>query len=875
VHPYIQYVNPHLGDQIQRLKLDKRFIRGEGRFLYDHEGNKYLDFIASYGALPFGYNPPRIWEAILKVKDSLEPSFSQPSALEAAGALGKRLIEVAPSGLSYVTFTNSGTESTEAAIKLARSTTKKFRILSTTNSFHGKTMGALSATGRASYQKVFGAPIEGFDFIPYGDIDALKDALTRRGHEYAAFIVEPIQGEGGIIVPPLGYLKAVKDLCSDAGVLLILDEVQTGLGRTGRLFACEEEGVTPDIMILAKALGGGLLPIGACLATEDAYNEDFALKHSSTFAGNALASRVGLAVLDMLTEDEGALLKDVAAKGERLKKSLQEIAKEYPHVVKEVRGKGLMIGVDFNVTEDTFPETMLGVMADQEMLTPVLASYLLNVERLRVAPTLNGSSVIRIEPSLNVTDHECQWAEDAFSNMLSILGQGNTAGLVSHLIDVPLERTISTQDRVEPMIEEKACPTDDPEEGRFAFLVHPVNLSNYAEFDRTLKVFDEDETRRLSERWVDLIDPFVVSKARIKSITGKEAYGEFIALPHTADALMAMSRKESVALVRSAVELAMERGARVVGLGAYTSVVTRGGKELEGIGVALTTGNSYTAASAVDASLEALGKFGLSLSQVKAAVVGATGSIGRLTAILLSEGVQQIFLVGNPRSAEASKRRLLKVAAELYQHLIRMMADGKTFPGKSIGAELARLSDLPAPDAPLEDFIELAARLDKKFGPVVVTTALEKVLPMVDLTITATSSVCELITPEMLKYGAIVCDMSRPPNVSRTVKDARADVLVIDGGVIALPGLPSLGWDFGFEKGLAYACMSETFMLALEHHYENFSIGTDFSLESVEYTKELAKKHGFTLAGLRSFDRPLSQEEWEKVCTARLRVSAV
>lgn len=875
MHPFIEYVNPYLGEQLQRLNIDKRFVRGEGRFLYDSEGNRYLDFIASYGALPFGFNPPEIWDAIMSVRESGEPSFIQPSALEAAGALAKRLVEIAPAGLRYVTFTNSGAETVEAGIKLARSATKKFRILSTRNSFHGKTLGALSATGKPSYQKAFGAPVEGFDFIPYGDIEALRDVLTRRGNEYAAFIVEPVQGEGGIIIPPAGYLREAREICREAGVLLIVDEIQTGLGRTGRLFASEEEGVTPDIMLVAKALGGGIVPVGACLATEEVYNEDFALKHSSTFAANTLVCRVGLAVLDILTRDGGAILKNVEEKGQRLKEGLQRLAEEYPHVIREVRGKGLMIGVDFGVTEDTFPGTLLGVMADQEILTPILASYLLNVEKLRVAPTLNGSSVIRIEPSLNVTADECEWALRAFERMLAILGRGNTAGLVSHLIGVPSERVLLSTDRVESVREEKACPSDDPEEGRFAFLVHPVSLSNYAEFDRTLAAFDDDETLRLAELWNDFVDPFVISTARIESITGQKAYGEFIALPHTADALLEMPRNEAVELVRSAVSLAAERGARIVGLGAYTSVVTRGGKDLQGMGVALTTGNSYTAAAAVDAVLEALTRFGSSLSQVKAAVVGATGSIGRLTALLLAEEVQQIFLVGNPKSPEGSKRRLLKVAAEIYQHIAHLAAAGREFPAKSMGGQLIRGASMPPAGAPLEEFREFATRLDKRQSPIVITTALEKVLPLVDVTVTATSSVCELVMPEMLKFGAIVCDMSRPPNVSRAVKESRPDVLVIDGGVIALPGLPSLGWDFGFERGLAYACMSETFMLALEHHYEDFSIGSELSLESVEYTRELARRHGFRLAGLRSFDRPLSEEEWERVCRARLQASAM
>ena len=174
-------------------------------------------------------------------------------------------------------------------------------ILTTDNSFHGKTLGALSATGKDFYQKGFGAPVPGFERIPYGDLNRLEEAFKLKPQGYAAFIVEPIQGEGGIIIPPDGYLREALEICHRYGTLLIVDEVQTGLGRTGRMFACESDGIIPDIITIAKALGGGVIPIGACLCTEEVYTDDFALKHSSTFAGNTLACRVGLKVIQQLT----------------------------------------------------------------------------------------------------------------------------------------------------------------------------------------------------------------------------------------------------------------------------------------------------------------------------------------------------------------------------------------------------------------------------------------------------------------------------------------------------------------------------------------------------------------------------------------------
>lgn len=198
--PFTRHVNPQLARMLHGVGLDTAYVRGEGSWLWDAEGNRYLDFTGAYGALPFGHTPERIWSAMAAFRESAEPVFAQPSLLRAAGELAGRLTELAPRGLDRVVFANSGAESVEVAIKIARSATGRLRVLSTDHSFHGKTLGALSATGRPSYQEEFGAPIEGFTQIPFGDADALEQALE--GGEFAAFIVEPIQGEGGVNVAP-------------------------------------------------------------------------------------------------------------------------------------------------------------------------------------------------------------------------------------------------------------------------------------------------------------------------------------------------------------------------------------------------------------------------------------------------------------------------------------------------------------------------------------------------------------------------------------------------------------------------------------------------------------------------------------------------
>lgn len=867
MHPFLEHVNPALGSLLKALNMDKTFVKGEGSWLYDEKGDCYLDMVSSYGALPFGYNPPAIWEALKQVEKTAEPSLVQPSFLGAAGELARRLVELAPPGMDKVTFTNSGTEAVEAGIKMARARTGRQGIISTYGGFHGKTLGSLSATGRASYQKPFFAPVEGFGFIPFGDLEALQRVLAEKGEQIAAVVLEPIQGEGGIVEPPPGYLRQAQELCTENGSLLIVDEIQTGLGRTGYLFLAAEEGFTPDIITLAKALGGGLFPIGAVLARGDVFTDDFGNKHSSTFAGNTLGARVGIAVLDLLTEREGALLQEVREKGKRFKKGLEEIKEAHSRVIREIRGRGFLLGIDFDVSRFNLPETLLGIMGDQEMLTPVLSSHLLCQEQIRVAPTLNGDTVIRIEPPLNVKDEEIDYALEAIKRMAGQLERGNTAAILNHL----------TSSKAVPSPRIKARPirqplSEDPEEGRWAFIAHPLDMENYRDFDRSLLSLEDDDIQELTSRWNDLVEPFLVSEARIETPVGARARGEFIIVPRTAEELIEMPGEKSLQEVRQALNMARDRGARIVGLGAYTSVVSRGGLHLRKEGVPITTGNSFTVGSAIKAVEKAAASIDLPLNQAQISVVGATGAIGGASAFLLAERAGGLNLIGNPRHPDKAYRRLLKTCARIYRHLLKKAEEGERFGPGSIGSWLLQQKNAPAPGESLARFLKWTEEIQQEQEtPVKISSSCPDSLPESDITVIATSSLAEFITADMLKAGAIVLDLSRPPNVSRSVENNRPDVLVIDGGVIKAPGEPDWGWNFGFERGLAYACMTETFILALEKNYRNMSLGTDLNLKDMNYIQEMGEKHGFELAGFRSFDRPLDLNKWERFVDFRCK----
>ena len=372
-----------------------------------------------------------------------------------------------------------------------------------------------------------------------------------------------------------------------------------------------------------------------------------------------------------------------------------------------------------------------------------------------------------------------------------------------------------------------------------------------------------------------MIDPFVLSRARVTSKTGRSIYGEYISLPWTAAQMAAMPRREAAAGVLAALELARSRGAQMVGLGAFTSVVTRGGLDVSREGVPITTGNSFTAVASAQAVAQAMKALGAGFGpHVDAAVVGATGAIGRAMALLLAEDVGRLVLVGNPdRAPEVTRRRLLSVAADACRHLAVRSREGSR---REPGSLLARLLDAGGGgldhDAPTDRFIALAERLEAQ-GAFVLSNRIDHVLPMADVIVTATSATGTLVDPRSLRPGAMICDLSRPANVSAEVAATRPDVLVIDGGIIEVPGRPDFGL-YGLDCGLAYACMAETMMLTLEGHFRNTSLGTDLAPEGLRMLRDLADRHGFRVASLRSFGRPFGGDEWESAIAARSRALA-
>ncbi|MCC6489755.1 MAG: aminotransferase class III-fold pyridoxal phosphate-dependent enzyme [Candidatus Hydrogenedentes bacterium] len=849
-HPYIDHVNPYVGGLLARLEMDKTYLRGEGCRLWDEKGIEYTDFTAMYGALPFGFNPPEIWDAIDSVRANQWPGLVQPSLVLPAGELARRLTELAPGRMRYAVFANSGAEANEAAIKLCRAYTGRPGILSTENSFHGKTLGALSATNRAIYQEGFGAPAPDFDSIPFGDAAALEAALNERTDHYAAFLLEPIQGEGGIVEPPDGYLTAVREITSRYGVQLVFDEVQTGLGRTGLLFGCNHEGVAPDAITLAKALGGGIMPIGACVFRGRLMTERFALRHSSTFAGSALACIVALTALDMITRDNGRLIRDVAGNGAYLKQRLLDVQARYPELVKSVRGKGYLLGVQLALDGKAFTRGLFGYLAEQDALSYLLTAHLLNVGKVRVAPAMSAGDVIRVEPALIAGRTECDLFVRALEHTLALLRAGDTARLMGHLVGKQFEEStgpieVARESSIRTVPERE--PTGE-NTGRFAFLMHLMDITDSIGFDSTLKAFRPDQITELKARLGTFLDPAAVGVCDFETPRGAKVCGDLILVPHTSKELMEMTQSEAVAELHKALALAHRRGARIAGLGGFTSIVSQNGLALrDTTPVALTTGNSYTVAVATRAIEAACREAGIASTQdLTAAVVGATGNIGRTLAMRMADRFGRLILVGRPDASALSRARLREVGLEIaHRAWQRSQNGGKHEPLASwIGQRAGNLGNAPQP----ADFQHTLATLGENGAALYVSNDLEAALLQADVVLTATSATEAFIEPDWLKPGAIVYDLSRPYNVSRLVAQKRPDVRVIEGGVVCLPGTPDFKFDLRLEPGQVFACLAETALLALERRYTHTSLGPELDDNLIDELSALGDAHGFRIA---------------------------
>ncbi len=417
-----KYLNPLLVRVLEIIGYDVVYVRGEGAWLYDRDGNRYLDFLSGYSVFNLGRNHPKVKAALLEVLALDRPNLVQMDCPLLAGILAERLAEVterAFPGLNRVFFTNSGTEAVEGALKFARAATGKTRFLHLEHSFHGLTLGSLSVNGDRYFREGFGELLPA-TAVPMNDLEALERELKKG--DVACFIAEPIQGKG-VYVPDDDFLPRAQELCRKYGALFILDEVQTGFGRTGKFFCGEHWRLEPDILTVAKTLSGGYVPVGAILTRGEIHKRVFrdlerAVAHSNTFGMNELAMAAGIAALEVI-EEEG-LVARAAALGARFMEGLKGLQGKY-ELVTDVRGKGLMLGIEFG------PPRSLKLKAawksvegvKRGLFAQLVVMGLMKEYRLLTQVSAHGVNIIKFLPPLVLGEEEIDCALDALVGGLS------------------------------------------------------------------------------------------------------------------------------------------------------------------------------------------------------------------------------------------------------------------------------------------------------------------------------------------------------------------------------------------------------------------------------------------------------------------------
>lgn len=415
-----KYLNNQMVRVLKTIGYDRHYKKAVGQYLYDQEGTEYLDLLSGFGVFAIGRNHPTVISALTETLTLELPNLVQLDVSVLSGLLAQEILKTTPENLDKIFFCNSGTEAVEAAIKFARYTTKREKIVFCEHGYHGLTMGSLSLNGEEIFREGFGPLLPGCSAIPFNDIEALEQALS--SNDVAAFIVEPIQGKG-VNIPHDNYLSDVERLCKKYGTLFVADEVQTGLGRTGKFWAVDHWKVKPDMICMAKALSGGFVPVGAVAITDrvmdSVYNRmDRAVVHGSTFAKNNLAMAAGLATLQVIREEK--LVENSLAVGTDIINSLDALSSKY-EFLKEARGKGMMIAIEFHEPKSLLLKAAWAMLeaANKGLFCQMITIPLFKEHHILTQVAGHGMNVVKLLPPLNLTAKDRDHVVSAFEKTIA------------------------------------------------------------------------------------------------------------------------------------------------------------------------------------------------------------------------------------------------------------------------------------------------------------------------------------------------------------------------------------------------------------------------------------------------------------------------
>jgi acetylornithine/succinyldiaminopimelate/putrescine aminotransferase/predicted amino acid dehydrogenase len=741
-------------------------------------------------------------------------------------------------------------------------------LLAVEGAFHGKTTGSLRLTAGREYRTPWRHLTPQTAFLPRSDDtsaarQALGEAVERQRRTYfelgvgangalelvprtvvhiAACFVEPIQGEGGIRELAPEYLQMLRDAADEHGFPLVIDEIQSGLGRTGDVLASEASGVRGDYYVFSKALGGGLAKISALLVDRARYVSDFGYLHTSTFADDDHSAAIALRVVDLIEQDDQALLAECRQKGEYFLDRLRELQARYPGQLRDVRGRGLMVGIELAPQVDS-ASPLLRVLSEQGLLAYAVCGYLLREQRIRVAPTLSAHGTIRLQPSAYVSHEALDRCCKALERVLKILRDADVFGLTrfmtrlepgtephasAHGADwpgaaagephhlrssgdvafelvpgAPLPAGFAADDSpaqpggawVKPVGDGEVCPV-------VGFLSHFTAPEDLRDWEPRLAPFTAEDCERFFDRAGGMLGPFEVTRVGVRSATGTAIRVVVIGIPFTPAQITEGLRSGNVAwaqeLVQGGVDLARRLGATLVGFGGYTSIVTNACRDIVASDIGLTSGNSLTSAAALEALFMAADRIGVRRRRL--GVLGAGGNIGMVLAEAAAERVDEIVLIG--REGPRAAARLQGAATSLAERL---------------GV------------------------------PVEVGTGVEA-LRDCTLIISATSAPRPVILPEHIgSHPVVIADVAVPGDVHPDVTHERPNAVVLRGGIVTAPGRQQVevpGMRLG--AGEIYGCLAETALLGLAGLREHFSYGS-LTAANVRRIGELARQHGFTI----------------------------
>ena len=806
-------LNPTLGRLRELCGLGRTFGQGWGAWLSDDQQRRFLDFHAQDGAVALGHNAPAVRLAVEQALRDGRPALVQPYRAACAEELADELAR--HSCMQRCLLTASGAEAVAAALTLARRRTRRPLIVMARGVARGVARGGAGEPNPDEAGEVLGTgvgggpPAGGLARVPFGDAAGLAACLQRESGRVAALWLAPIDIAGGVVVPPPGYLRAARALCDAHQALLILDESELGLGRTGRLLAAEHEAVQPDILLLGRGLGGGLFRLGALLCRGAVWDEDCALGPGFTGAGNDLSCRVALAVLREL--GAGGLCHAAESQGRYLQRQLAALRLRHPTVITAVRGRGLVqaVALQPGAAEPGFFLSHLGGLGLLSHLAAATAA-----ERCAVLflPTLGGASILRLTPPLSVTREEVDLAIQALDEVCGLLAAGDSAAL-ARALGATHPRHLQAAARRQPRLQlPLPAPAPPPPRPTYAFIFVCAEGRAVLQSDPGLAALDEDELRALTGFAAALPAGVVLRPKTVRSAAGAEADGFILALPMPPEPLPRAGSAPGLADIQRAVDLAARLGAQVVGLGGAGPAGWHSGLSRTGDGPLITSGSTLSALMAVRA-IESLR--GASWRGARVAVLGAASAVGALCARLFAQKrPERILLCDSP--------------------------DDELQPLHALAAELTAL------------------------GAAVSVMSSPRELAEYPTILAAGSAPPPMLDKAPLSPGTLICDLARPFAAPSHVR-SRGDLTVIEGGLVALPDRSlrlGAGNLYGLPAGVQQADFAQTLLLAFakadadDNADDDLIAAAEPTLAAGERLTALAGAHGFGLAAPLRDGRP-------------------